>query len=95
MQVSPRISGEKPGHLRFPSFSLAVGPWETPENSPKARYPMYRYLPTHRLAAPPREGEKLAIGRQRRDQAIHGLGPQMVGGSRYWGVAHLDGPYRN
>lgn len=38
-------------------------------------------VPAHRLPLPPREVEKLAIGRQRRDQAIHGLGPQMVGGS--------------
>lgn len=47
MQVSPRISGEKPGHLRFPSFFFAVGPWQTPrESSHKGRFSMYRYLPT-------------------------------------------------
>ena len=46
MQVSPRISGEKPGHSRFPSFLLFVGPREAPENSPSTKYSMYWYLPT-------------------------------------------------
>lgn len=46
MQVSPRISGEKPGHLRFPSFFPSLLARDRRQRRHKARYPMYRYLPT-------------------------------------------------
>lgn len=74
MQVSPRISGEKPGQLRFPSFFSLLARGRRPES--RFNVP----VPARRLPVPPREVEKLAIGRQRRDQAIDGLGPQLVGG---------------
>lgn len=84
-----RTHAGQPAHLRrktrpveIPIFFSCVRCWlvrDAREQSHVQGQLVNVPVPAHRLPVPPREVEKLAIGRQRRDQTIHGLGPQMVG----------------
>lgn len=80
---SARASPGKTRPVEIPIFFSCVRCWLVRDASEQSHVPGQAVdvpVPAHRLPVPPREVEKLAIGRQRRDQTIHGLGPQMVGG---------------
>lgn len=94
MQVSPRISGKKPGHLRFPSFFLCCCPVADAREQTQSQVSNVS-VPAHSLPAPPRELEKPAIGRQRREQAIHdwptnGWGSLLGCGAPGWTLSKLS-----
>lgn len=100
VQPCRRTHAGQPAHLRrktrpleipilFPSLLAR----DRRQRRHKARYPMYRYLPTVFLSP------HVRLRNSRLDASVViklsvALAHKWLGG-HYWGVAHLDGPYRN
>lgn len=96
-----RTHAGQPAHLRRKTrpleipiyFFFAVGLWETPRKHSQSQVsnvlvPAYVFLPPHVRLRNSRLDASVVI------KLSMALAHKWLGG-QYWGVAHLDGPYRN